>query len=758
MVQVFTCSIILGLCCISFVIIGIKGYKESQQNSLTNMVNVLASNSISSLEFQDNDAAKELLNGLKIDQGVQHADILDAAGVVFASYIKADGDPFKFPKKAIKNVSLFSGREIFIYQDVIKANEKIGAIRLHAELLELDNIILSNVRIAFVLLILGIGIAFIVALFLQGYISNPILSLVEIMQTVTRSGNYKTHAAVPGKDEVSSLAFAFNEMLTQIEKREFRITERTNELEQNLHKLKLTESELKEKENMLSTSQKIAHLGSWTWYIESDKIILSDELCRIHELDEEENTTTFKIFLESIHPEDWEHVKTVLNKSIRTKTPKVFEYKIVKKDSSIRVLSANTETLTDTTGNVVRINGTALDITERKKTEEDLKKAKELAEESSIAKERFLANMSHEIRTPMNAMIGFADLLDKTALDEEQSEYLQAMKTSSKSLMNLINDILDYSKIEAGMMRIEQIPLNIEELFHSLDVLLSNKAREKNLKLRFHSALDIPVSLLGDPLRLSQILVNLIVNSIKFTNQGEINVYAKVTNSFKNYTNLEFKVSDTGIGIAPEKLNSIFDRFTQASSETTRKFGGTGLGLTISKQLIELQGGAISVKSEVDKGTEFTFSLNFKKYEEPISVDVDAIEPHHVANETKDLSGLKILIVEDNKLNQILATKVLEKWNTKPDIASNGKIATEMVREYKYDLVLMDIQMPEMDGREATTYIRHFISKDLPIIAMSAHAMAGEKEKCMQVGMNDYITKPFDPEVLYAKIKEYARK
>jgi len=628
MIQVFTCAIILGLCCFAFVLIGIKSYKESQLNSLSNIVNVLASNSISSLEFDDNEAATELLKGLNVDESVLSAEILTKKGDFFAGYTKTKADTTQFAKKSAGNAAILSGGHIYIYQDISKNKEHIGTIRLHAYLFGLKDIAYRNARIGLVFLIIGIGIAFLVATYLQGYISNPILSLVDLVQRVTKSGNYKAEAVIPGKDEISLLATAFNDLLTQIEKRGVRIAERTLELEKNIEKLT--------------------------------------------------------------------------------------------------------------------------------QTEKDLLKAKELAEESGLAKERFLANMSHEIRTPMNALIGFSELLSKTPLNEEQKEYLLAMKTSSSSLMSLINDILDYSKIEAGMMRIEEIPLNIDEQFHSLEVLLLNKAQEKNLELRFISPSDIPSSLLGDPLRLSQILLNLIVNAIKFTETGQVTVSAEVLHNTSNAVTVRFQVADTGIGISPNKVETIFDRFTQASSETTRKFGGTGLGLTISKQLIELQGGTIQVNSQVGKGTSFSFELKFKKHLH-VSPEPEAILDKPVqTDEPKDLSKLHILVVEDNKLNQVLATKVLQKWNTTPDIAANGKIATEMVSNTTYDIILMDIQMPEMDGREATLYIRENISKKLPIIGMSAHAMTGEKEKCILVGMNDYITKPFDPEILYAKIKQYA--
>jgi hypothetical protein len=377
-----------------------------------------------------------------------------------------------------------------------------------------------------------------------------------------------------------------------------------------------------------------------------------------------------------------------------------------------------------------------------------LKESKEVAERSLAIKENFLANMSHEIRTPMNAVLGFTHLLEDTALDERQKEFVKAIKISGQNLMTIINDILDYSRLESGRIVIEQIPFSIREAFNSLSILLQQKAREKNIKLKFDIDRRIPESLLGDPTRLMQMLLNLSDNALKFTERGSVEISATLDKQTEDTARVAFNVADTGKGIPADKLSAIFERFTQASAETTRKHGGTGLGLSIVKSLVELQKGSISVSSTVGGGSVFTFVISYKI--DPANVHGRQQQDAEVKRAGK--KQLNILIAEDNKMNQILAVTVLSKYGFTADVAENGKVAIEMLEQNKYDLILMDMQMPEMDGYEATRYIRNVLNDNIPIIAFTAHAMSGEKDKCLALGMNDYISKPFDAKDLHDKI------
>jgi len=396
-----------------------------------------------------------------------------------------------------------------------------------------------------------------------------------------------------------------------------------------------------------------------------------------------------------------------------------------------------------------------LDIKRAKRFREQLQIAKnnaeqatQKAEESNKLKEAFLSNMSHEIRTPMNAIMGFSDLLFKKKLGEKEKEYVKIIKSAGENLLTIINDILDISKIEAGMVTFEQHPFSIKEIFKSLNVLLMEKAKEKKLELSFNYDESIPDVLLGDNIRLTQIIVNLVDNAIKFTKEGSVHVYAKVLKNENENTLMEFSINDTGIGIPKDKLEFIFERFRQAETHTTRKYGGTGLGLSIAKQLVQLQGGTLSVKSKINEGSEFSFFISYKKSLQT-QVLSDVIEKKY---NIENLSKIKILLVEDNQLNVLLISSLFSENNLKIQVAENGSDCIEKLKETKFDIILMDMEMPVMNGYEAASIIRNNMKNNIPIIAMTAHAMTGEKEKCLSLGMNDYISKPIDANLLFEKM------
>ncbi len=387
----------------------------------------------------------------------------------------------------------------------------------------------------------------------------------------------------------------------------------------------------------------------------------------------------------------------------------------------------------------------------------ELERANVEIRESSRMKEIFLANTSHEIRTPLNAIIGFTNLLTNTQLDTVQQKYINSIKASGDNLLVVINDILDFSKIEAGKLSLEEVGFDFRNLIKHAVNTLSVKSDEKSINLTYEISPDIPDVIIGDPVRLNQIIINLLGNSIKFTpTGGYVKLKTKLGQPKDNKIKLLFKVEDNGIGIPPDKYDEIFQSFTQAQSNTTRKYGGTGLGLSIVKQLIVLQDGEITVESEVDKGTSFTFYIMLREGKPGDNTHIAHQTPRHNCQRPENLN---ILLVEDNNINQQLAYDTIKTWSPKIniDVADNGLIAVNKVKDSNYDIILMDIQMPEMDGNQATAEIRKLPPPKniIPIVAMTAHALKTEKNNCLNAGMNDYISKPFDPEELFAKIIKY---
>jgi len=458
----------------------------------------------------------------------------------------------------------------------------------------------------------------------------------------------------------------------------------------------------------------------------------------VKELGYKDSAITGKTFFDFIEPSLLADFKKEFQKSTRRRFSEAVEFQFRCKDKSYKFFEFNSINLKQKDG----LEGMILDcrdISQRKKDAEELMRAQK-------AKELFLANISHEIRTPINGIAGMADLLSQNPSAEDQALYLKAIKTASENLKVIINDILDLASIESGKLRFEKINFNLDKTIRSLVDTFRLQTQEKGIKLEYYKDPKIPNIYIGDPVRLNQILINLISNALKFTHQGSITVSVSIDQIKNKDYYLKFEIRDTGIGIPKTKLKTIFESFSQADASVTRKYGGTGLGLTIVRQLVRMQHGSITVSSEENNGSVFTVIIPYKT---GIS-DEQTTGSKPGLNKELHLHNASVLLVEDNDINRLYAGSILKMWGCPFDTAENGEVAIEKLKSSHFDLILMDIQMPVMDGFEATKAIRQWSSAKgkIPIIALTANATQRDIDKCLSIGMNDCLTKPFTQEDL----------
>ena len=462
-----------------------------------------------------------------------------------------------------------------------------------------------------------------------------------------------------------------------------------------------------------------------------------------------------------VHPDDHKRLQSEDPRNLGPGEVSSTEYRVLHRDGRMVWVRNESVLIEDEASGSRFWQGFMIDITERKRAEEDLRQAKDEADAANRAKSEFLANMSHEIRTPMNGVIGMTGLLLDTDLSAQQRRYAETVRSSGEVLLAVLDDILDYSKIEAGEVRIETIDFDLQTLVEEVTAVFADRARDKGLGLASFVGPDVPTGLIGDPFRARQVLMNLLSNAVKFSDEGRVVLRAEVVEQSEERAVIKFEVTDTGIGMTEEQQARLFQPFTQADSSTTRRYGGTGLGLSISRQLVTLMGGEIEVKSEPGVGSSFSFTLPLAKQPERVraapsttkSATPSAV-PLAIDNETVKVeagqAGVRILVAEDTATNRMVAVELLKRRGYQAEEVMNGAEAVEALSKGSYAAVLMDIQMPEMDGYEATAHIRERegTERHTPIIAMTAHALQGHREKALYMGMDDYLSKPVRPEEL----------
>jgi two-component system sensor histidine kinase/response regulator len=751
---VIVCTSLLGLslACLIFDLYERSSFRAAMTSELSVLADTMGANTAASLAFNDRKSATDMLGALRAERHIVAARLYDNKGTVFAEYRRDGiGTVFAMPLRR-EDGAHFEENSLTLYRTVLLGGEKSGAIAILSDLGALQAKIRQYTQISVLVILISVLVTYIVSSRLLRLITEPILHLAQIATRVTTNEDYAVRAIPRGEDEVGALIGSFNQMLERIQERdaalqgaksdlELRVQARTQELQLEVNERIRAEETLSEERKVLRALIDNVPDFMYVKDAESRFVVANASLARsmgVKSPEELLHKTDFDFYpkeLASAYYRDEQNV-------IRTKQP-LFnreEQAFDAHGNKIWVLTTKVP-LYDKNGQVTGIAGVGRDITHLKKTQEEMQKAREAAEAASRAKSEFLANMSHEIRTPLNGVMGMTDLALDTELTPEQREYLETVKMSGDSLLTVINDILDFSKIEAGKIDLEAIDFNLRESLETTLKALALRADEKGLELLCEVAPEVPEVVRGDSSRLRQIVINLVGNAIKFTDVGEVAVRVQVQAKDGSDCVCHFTVADTGIGVPEDKRESIFDPFTQADTSTTRKYGGTGLGLTISTRLVGMMGGKIWVESEMGRGSQFHFTVRLGEADTK-EIKLGTVAPPEL------LRGVKVLVVDDNRTNCRILEGMLTRWQMKPTLVNGGAAALAQLSAARaagdpYNLILTDMHMPDMDGFALVEQIRQ--SPELgtaTIMMLTSTGHRGDAARCQELGVSAYLLKP----------------